>query len=185
MPEIVSADHLAQAEGLFEPQRQSDFAITINGLEGADNIQLALESSALATESNEEIELHYVNERRYVAGKAMYETVPMVIKDFVDVQVRDAIMKWRRSVYNPGPGDVTVGGIIIPQGGVGLAKNYKKRADIILYAPDGSLERVQTLIGCWPQQVTGGTLDMTASDKVTIELTLRFDRVEETFSPSP
>jgi hypothetical protein len=179
-PSVISANHLAG--GLFEPQRESDFLIEIHGIQGGKGtITLSLESSALATESNETVELHFLNEVRYVAGKARYETVPLVVKDFVDVPTRDLLYQWRRQVYNPGPVDRSFGNFVVPVGGIGMARLYKKRADILLFSPSGTHTRVQTLIGVYPEQVVGGTLNMTSSEKVLIEMTLRFDRVEEEF----
>lgn len=163
---ITLGDHLAQAKGVFEPQRQSNFLIHLHLGDGASAsyIMLSLEASSLPTESNEEVSLEYLNIRRYVAGKTMYDTIPLVVKDMVDVNVAAAVVAWRQAVYNP----------ITDQ--IGLAKNYKKRATIVLFAPDGSHERTWDLIGVWPMSVNYGVLDMTSSDKVTIETVLRYDK---------
>ena len=73
-------------------------------------------------------------------------------------------MRWRKKVYDPATGKV------------GLAKNYKRTVDIVMTAPDGTSERKCRLIGCWPQAVSGGQMDMSSAEQVQIEVTLRFDK---------
>ena len=114
----------------------------------------------------EEIELPYLNEARYVAGRARYEAIPLVVKDMVDVGVATAVKTWFEQVHNPATHKV------------GLARNYKKVADIIMIAPDGTLERTWRLHGCWPTYINYGDLDMNSNEIVRIELNLRYDRIE-------
>jgi hypothetical protein len=160
------ARHLANQEGDWAPQHQNQWAIEIAGLEGDDKelIILSILSGALPNESNDEVELPYGNEKRYVAGQATYETIPLVVRDFVDRETRRALIRWRRLVYNPETGNV------------GLPSAYKKNAEIVLYATDGSILRKCRLIGVWPQALNGGDLSMESSDPVQMELTLRYDR---------
>jgi len=133
---------------------------------GGTAIELALDSSALPTQMVEEIELNYLNERRYVAGRAMFEAIPLVVKDMVDVGVATACKTWFEQVHNSSTYKV------------GLARNYKKTADMILIAPDGTLERTWRLHGCWPTAISYGELDMNSNDIVKIQMNLRFDRAE-------
>ncbi len=137
------------------------------GAAGAGNaIELALDSTSLPTHMVEEIELNYLNEARYVAGRARYEAIPLVCKDMVDVGVATALKTWMEQVHNPFTGKV------------GLARDYKKTADIILIAPDGTLERTWKLHGAFPTAVNYGQLDMNSNEIVRIEMNIRFDRIE-------
>ena len=160
------ARHIANQEGDFAPQHQNQWIIEIAGLEGDDKdlIALSVLSATLPNESNEEVVLPYGNEKRYVAGQVEYETIPLVIRDWVDRKTRRALVRWRRQVYDPATGNV------------GLPSAYKKNADLILYATDGTLDRKVRLVGVWPQAMNAGDLNMESSDPVQIELTLRFDR---------
>lgn len=133
---------------------------------GGTEIELALDSSALPTEMVEEIELNFLHERRYVAGRAAFESIPLVVKDMVDRGVATACKTWFRQVHNSDTGKV------------GLAKDYKKAADLILFAPDGTLERTWRLHGCWPTAINYGELDMNSNEIVRIQMNLRFDRAE-------
>ena len=161
-----SADHLAAAAGEFEPQRANNFTVEFP-LPGSDKdlIVMSLVSFALPNESNEEVEMPFQNERRWVAGKASVDSATLTVRDFVDKETRKAIMRWRQKVWDKATGKV------------GLAKNYKLTGYAILHAPDGSAVRIAKLIGAWPQAVTPGTLDYNTNDPVQIEVTLRVDKL--------
>lgn len=133
---------------------------------GGTAIELALDAASLPTQFVEEIELPYLNEARYVAGRARYAAIPLVLKDMVDIGVATACKTWYEQVHNSSTFKV------------GLARNYKKTADMILIAPDGSLERTWRLHGCWPTEINYGQLDMNSNDIVKIEMNLRYDRAE-------
>lgn len=161
-----AADHLAGEAGTFEPQRQNNFSIEIAlGAADKDLIVMGLQAAPLPNESNDEIEIQYQNEKRYVAGQYTVDSTTLTVRDFVDQDTRGAIMRWRKQVYDPATGQV------------GLAKNYKKRANIVMTAPDGSEQRVCKLIGVWPQAVSGGNLSHDGADNVIIEVTLKVDKV--------
>ena len=168
----LSGDALAQANGLFEPQRQNNWLFTvIDTIPGAEllsgeSLHIALETFNLPSITVEEVELNYQNVKRYVSGKATYETTTLAVKDMVDVGIASAFEAWMKLVYDP---ETDAGG---------LAKNYKKLCEATLFAPDGSAERIWQFIGCWPQQVNFGSLDMSSSDKVNIEVTLRYDKAK-------
>ena len=163
------ARHLANQNGDFTPQHQNQWLLEIAGLPGADDrdlIFLSLMNFELPKESSVEHELRYGNEVRYVAGQNEYEAIPLIVRDYVDRAVRAAMIAWRRLVYDPATGNV------------GLPKNYKKTANIVLSASDGSFLRSCRLIGAWPQSLNAGTLSMESADPVQIESNLRYDRIE-------
>jgi hypothetical protein len=161
-----SADHIAATAGTFEPQRQNNFSVEFAiGASDKDIIVMSHQGFPLPKESNEEVTIPYQNETRYVAGKYAVDAGTLVLTDYVDVDTRGAIMRWRKMVYDPATGIV------------GLAKDYKKTGYIVMTAPDGTRTRVCKLKGSWPQAVDGGELTMDASDKVTMSVTIRYDKV--------
>lgn len=163
---FLSAQHIAPAGGFFEPQRAFNWSLEIALDDAGDQILImqGLQSFEAPRESNEEIALDYANERRYVAGKAEYQAGPLVINDYVDQGVASAVIKWRRQVYNA------------ETGSIGLARDYKKNADLTLISPNQNTVRIWKLLGIWPQAVEYGNLDMSANDKVQIGVILRYDR---------
>jgi len=145
----------------FEPQRVYNFSLAINGLQ---ETIMALESMSLPTKMVSEIELNFVNERRYVAGRASYESIPVIVKDAVDQRVAREINDWHESVYDPANGTI------------GYASRYKRDAQIIMFGPDGSAKRTWNLMGCFPTAVNFGNLDYNSDDVVRIDMQLRYDK---------
>lgn len=162
------ARHIANQEGDFVPQHQNNWMIEIAGLDGDDKdlVVLSLMTLSLPPEKNNVVVLEYGNEQRKVAGKAIFDDIPLKVRDYVDREVRAALMRWRRQVY-----DTTTGN-------VGLPSEYKKTAEIILQATNGTQLRTARLIGVWPSALNPGTLDMASDAPVEIELTLTYDRAE-------
>lgn len=161
----ISADFLAGASGGFEPQRASNWTLVIpldNYSYGAQ-VPLAVESVNLPKLEMSIIELHYGNEKRKVAGKASFSDIPLRLKDFVDVNVANAIVGWMYEVYNP------------DNGKVGYAKNYKKQLELVLFGPSGDAERSWYVRGAWPQYFDPGQLDVTSEDKVLLECNIAYD----------
>jgi hypothetical protein len=163
-----SADHIAGQAGTFEPQRQNNWSLEINIGTAADKdlVVMGLRAFALPNESNEDIEIPYQNEVRHIAGRYALDASTLVVNDFVDQDTRGALMRWRAQVYDSHTGKV------------GLAKNYKKTANVVMTAPDGSSRRVCKLIGCFPLSITGGNLSMESADPVQIEASIRYDKVD-------
>ncbi len=154
---MLRAAHLSEN---FEPQRKFDFQIDF----GDDVLRLSVSKTTLPTETNEEIELAYGNEKVWIAGQTTYEASTLELRDTIDAGTADALMAWRRDVYDPDTGNI------------GRASTYKRTASLFLLASDGSTYREWQLIGCWPQSVKAGDLDMTDNNVVLIEATIRYDR---------
>lgn len=167
-------------QGNYELQRQNNWYFEVDPPSQGDNdtkrvIELALDIGFLPSESSDEIEVHFVNERVYIAGKPLYEAGTLTLKDYVDQPVMKAVADWRKTVYDPDTGKI------------GLAKDYKVGATIVLFAPDGTYARKWELLGCWPQNVVyGSTLDMSSMEPNKIEITIRYDKARPiSLSSSP
>jgi len=163
MPRLT-ARHLAEMKGRYEPQRAFDWLVEFPIAGGQEVVKMTVEQAFLPTEMNEPIELHYGNEVQYAAGKARWEFGQLSIRDMVDLDVARYISNWRARVYDPVGGDIH------------FAKDYKEQGYVILLAPDGSVERTWKVEGLWPTSVSYGALDYTANDIVRIQCTVAFDR---------
>ena len=163
----TSADHIAAQEGSFEPQRQNNFSLEIP-LPNADKdlIVMALEGFDLPKQGNEVITLQYQNESRKVAGPVTVDQGALHLKDFVDADVRGAILRWRKQVYDPSTGKI------------GLAKDYKKTCNVILTAPDGSSQRIAQLEGVFPPEDPPNNFTMTSGDKVLMDVPISIDKIK-------
>jgi hypothetical protein len=163
MPEFISADHIAAQNGAFEPQRKNNFTLVI-AIDQNRLLQRSLDSFPLPKEANEEVAVNYANEVRKVAGRAVFENLELVLKDFADQGIGQLLIAWRRQVYDPSNGKI------------GLAKDYKKSGEVVMFAPDGTLQRTWTLIGCWPSKLDPGGGDMNANENNKISCTLTIDK---------
>lgn len=186
MPANLSAAAIGAEHGQFEPQRTNNFFLeiyldslvsqassfgagqfpTLSGMFNVDIIKLSLQSAFNPSSAKEDIQVPYLNEVVFFAGRRMVDPGAIELLDYVDKNTADIIYAWDVMVH-----DYTTGQ-------VGMARNYKKRACIINFAPNGSLERYWWLQGCWPQAVNyaGGGLHMASSEPVKIAITLRYDR---------
>ena len=161
----MSAAHIAGQNGFFEPQRQNNALLRIDGLLDPDLLTLSLESFPIPKTALTPIELNYLNERRKVAGPANVEDLEVVVKDWCDVNTRLVLTDWWLNTYDP----VT--------GRIGLAKNYKKRGTVTLYGPNGAFDREYLCYGLWISNYDPGDVDMTAEDKMIMNFTITIDKV--------
>lgn len=168
----LSAQHIAQAGTVnYEPQRINNFIFECvpPGQDAAakEIIQLSVRRAPMVNENNEPIEVHYLNEKVFVAGKVTFETGELELSDFIDRPTADVIMRWRRKVYDPETGKI------------GLAAEYKVNASVLLYGPNGEFERQWDLIGCWPQAVNYSQgLDYSSGEVNLITVTMQFDKAK-------
>lgn len=157
---FVNADHIAAQAGGFEPQRKNNFTLYIEVL--GIIIQKALHSFPMPKEENEQISVNFGNEVRKVAGRASIANMDLVVKDFVDTQVGQTLLAWRRLVYQPKTGQVF------------WAKTYKKTGEVVMFGPDGTTLRTWNLIGVWPSKIDfgDGSMDQTANNMITVTLSV-------------
>lgn len=167
----LTAAHVAQMMGAFEPQRGNNGLLRINllnqnvtGPKGESIVTLALNSFSLPAVVVEQMEIAYLNERRKMAGAVNFENIEVSFRDYVDVPVAQVLKTWHEQVYNPATG------------AIGLAANYKKPGLIELFAPDGSMSRYYTLVGVWPVTFNPGQIDMGSSEPVMISMSLSIDK---------
>ena len=162
-----AASHIAGADGAFEPQRGNNFSVEIP-LDGADRdmIVFALSAFTLPSQTNEQITINYQNQTRKVAGQANVDEGSLTLVDYVDQDVRGAILRWRKKVY-----DVTTGKI-------GKAADYKYNCNLIMTGPDGENTRVAKLVGCWPPSDPTIDLNMEGAEKVMMECPLSIDDID-------
>lgn len=167
----LSAAHLAAQAGSFEEQRADNallrvFDLAENSVKsmGREILTLSAQSFPLPTVTIEALETHFLNEKRKIAGKASFEDMEWVFKDFVDVQTARICKLWHEKAYDP----VT--------GKIGLARDYKKRGEIVIFAPNGAYERYYTLEGIWPTTFNAGAIDMTSAEPIKITMTMSIDK---------
>jgi len=161
---FMNGDHIAQQEGSYEPQRQSNILLFVQPDE-SDLMTLSLQSFPIPTFESSILTTEYLNEQRKFAGRATYSDMEVVFKDFVDNAVAQLLWKWRYKVADPETGKI------------GLARNYKKKGFIWMYSPEGSIVRKYDLFGIWPASINHGEADMSGDDSQKITVNFAIDRV--------
>lgn len=176
--DLMTADRVAQMEGEYEPQRTNNAVLHIFGVGGDEELKLALRTFPLPKGSNGVIESDWINEKRKVAGKAVFEDMELAFEDYCDRDTAALLWDWRLEVYDPSTGQV------------GLARDYKKRGEITLFAPNGDFQRVWTCFGMWPSNMDPGDIDHAGEDIVRVNMTVTIDKaiygtVESSTSQAP
>lgn len=161
--------HIAQMHGTFEPQRGNHALLTIatlgdQFLEGGQ-VTLALQTFPIPKQSNSVLEHQYLNDTRKVAGRVTHESMSVTYSDFIDVSVAQALMNWRRRVYDP------------TTGRIGLASDYKQDGEVILYSPSGAVVTSYSVHGMWPSQLDHGDIDLTGDELIKLTMTIEIDNV--------
>lgn len=120
----------------------------------------------------EETEINFLNGKIFIPGKGSWETITITYYDISAQAGEDniALWEWLASVY-----DFT-DHVNLKQssdrrcyGGVGKCR---------LYDGCGNPLETWTLEDVWPQAVNFGELDYGSNDEVTIEVTLRYNKVK-------
>lgn len=170
LQELTQGGMTANVYDTLEPQRMDNWILEVDPPAGAgadgvlEAVRLAIQVMALPNETTDQVELHFLNERRHYAGKTLYEGGTIQCVDLIDQQVAARINAWRRLVYNP------------VNGKVGWKRNYAGQGHIYLYGPNGVGERMWHLQGIWPSAVNWGGLDYNSGDKVVIDITIVYDK---------
>lgn len=101
-------------------------------------------------------------------SKSSWEPIDLTLYDTKENQV----FNWIRRIYNPDASNATdriwrpvVGSI-----------NFKQTGKLIMLSGCGDIIESWTLENCWPQVIKFGELDMTSSDIMKIDLTIKYDR---------
>ena len=121
----------------------------------------------------EETEINFLNGKTYIPGKGTWETITVT---YYDVSVGNGggdntpLWSWLADVYN------FINPVMLTQNS--RRSCYTGQGICTLYDGCGNGLEKWTLSDCWPQAVNFGELDYSQSEEVTIEVTLRYSKVE-------
>lgn len=166
-------------DSTYEVQRTNNFRVILDlsDITGANSrtrnsnissgeiIELAIDTFTVPSITNSGQDLEYGNSIVKYAGKAEVDEASVTVKDFIEPDVEGILYAWRNKVYNP----VT--------GKVGWAVNYKKKAKVVMYGPNGEGKRTWNLEGVWPSQVELGDFDYGGGEKRQLTMNLVVDNV--------
>ena len=157
--EIIDINDLVAND--YEPLRQHRWIL---GIDRKDLDAFTARSWSRPHIGMGEIVIDYINDKRYLAGKAEPQTMTLVLNDPISPSASQKVMEWINATYET------------LSGRAGYAAIYKKRIYLKMLDPAGVVAQTWELIGTWINDVDFGTLDYATADPVQITLTLRFDK---------
>ena len=156
MAELIDANDIMFTP--FEPKLQNRFIMQIDGIPA-----YVIKSTNRPTITFEEVELHHLNVKRWVKGKADWEAVEITMYDPIVPSAAQAVMEWVRLSHE----SVT--------GRDGYSDFYKKDVTFQVLGPVGDIVEEWTLKGAWVQSAAFGDLSFDSNDPAEITATLRYD----------
>ena len=154
--------------GLEKPEacfaRKHRWLLKIEGISANGVNSLPPMKSARPNISFKEMEAQHLNETVFFPGKPDWKPINLTLYEIKSKQ-QHPVLTWLEELYNPQEGTFKSSG-----------NGFKKEARLEMY--DGCGEIIETWVyeNIWPQSVEFGDLDMSSSDLVVCELTLRYDR---------
>jgi len=142
----------------FEPKLKNRFVMSIDGIPA-----YLIKTAARPSIEFEEVELNHMNVKRYVKGKATWQSIEISMYDPVVPSAAQAAMEWIRLSHE----SVT--------GRDGYSDFYKKDVQFQVLGPVGDVVEQWTLKGTWIQSANFNDMDFSSSDPVEVTLTLRYD----------
>ncbi len=131
----------------FEPKLKNRYVMAIDGIPA-----YLIKTANRPSISFEEVELNHMNVKRFVKGKATWETVEFTLYDPVVPSAAQAVMEWVRLSHE----SVT--------GRDGYSDFYKKDVTFNVLGPVGDVVEEWVLKGTWIQDATFGDFDFATSD---------------------
>ena len=156
MAELIAAEEIMFRA--FEPKLKNRYSMNLNGLPA-----FLVKTMARPSISFEEVELHHMNVKRYVHGKATWEPIEVTLYDPVVPSAAQGVMEWIRLHHE----SVT--------GRDGYSDFYKKDIGFQVLGPVGDVVEEWLLKGAFIQAANFNYLSFDSSEPVDIALTLRYD----------
>lgn len=126
---------------------------------------LVLQSASRPSFQFEQTEMHHNQEVARFAGKQDWDPVSMVWYDVEqDPDVSRGIYHWIETVVN------------MQSMVVAHPRFYKRQAELTMIDGSGQTTEQWSMMGTWPAECNWQDLDYMASDIMTMECTMRFDR---------
>lgn len=123
----------------------------------------------------EEVELNYLNAKKWITGKASWQTITVTYIDVASA-LNQNLWNWLASAY-----DFT-DPIALHMGS--SPRDYAGQGVLIMYDACGTPLEQWTLLDLWPTGINFGELDYSSSEEANIELTLRYSDVQyQSFCP--
>jgi len=167
--------------GVLHPKHKNRWRVIFSGLGGVlgastgvpNDLSLQVITATRPSLSYEEVQLDRYNSRVYVAGKHTFEPCTMTVEDDVTNRATNAIQTQlemqQRLIGATGPWlntDAT-------------AMQYKFAMNLEMLDGNETMVEAWVYEGCYLQSVEWGEVDYSTGEKMTINMTVRFDHARQ------
>lgn len=142
----------------FEPKRKNRWILMIEGIDA-----YIIKTTARPTVTTEEVEVPFINARRYLTGLTKFNTITVTLNDPIAPSGAQQIMEWIRLHYES------------VSGRSGYADFYKRDVQLKLLDPVGTVVELWDIKGAFITEANFGELTYEDGNMIEISLTLRFD----------
>jgi hypothetical protein len=142
----------------FEPKRKNRWVLMIEGIDA-----YIMKTTARPTVTTEEVEVPFINFRRYLAGLTKFGTLAVTLYDPIAPSGAQQVIEWIRLCLE------TV------SGRAGYADFYKRDIQLKLLDPVGTVVELWDIKGAFITEANFGELTYEDGKLAEITLTLRFD----------
>ena len=156
MAELIEANDIMFTP--FEPKLKNRFIMNIDGIPA-----YTIKTATRPQVTFDEVEMHHMNVRRYLKGKAAWQPMTITLYDPIVPSAAQASMEWVRLSHE----SVT--------GRDGYSDFYKKDVNFQVLGPVGDIVEEWTLKGAFIQDASFGDLSFEDSTPVEITCTLKYD----------
>lgn len=170
--------------GVLHPKASNRWRILFTGLGGVagssagvpNDLSLQVITASRPSLSYEEIQLDRYNSRVYVAGKHTFDPTQLTVEDDITNRATHAIQTQlemqQRLIGAAGPWLNTAP----------TAFSYKFGMQLEMLDGNEAVTEAWKYEGCFLQSVNWGSLDYASGEKITIDLTVRFDHARQILS---
>lgn len=142
----------------FEPKRKNRWVLMIEGLDA-----YIVKSVARPSMETEELEVPFINSRRYLAGKTTFGEMALALHDPIGPSGAQQVMEWVRLHFES------------VSGRSGYADFYKRDVQLKLLDPVGTVVELWDIKGAFIKSANFGELTYEEAALAEISLTLRYD----------
>ena len=142
----------------FEPKRQFRWVLAIEGIDA-----FIIKTATRPNISIEEVEIPFINHKRYIAGKASFETLSVTMHDPIAPSGAQQVMEWVRTHFES------------VSGRAGYADFYKRDIQLKMLDPIGTVVELWDIKGAFLTAADFGSLAYDANDPAEISLTIQYD----------
>lgn len=142
----------------FEPKRKNRWVLMIEGVDA-----YIIKTTARPSMTTEEIEVPFINSRRYLAGPTKFNTMAVTLHDPIAPSGAQQVMEWIRVHFES------------VSGRSGYADFYKRDIQLKMLDPVGTVVELWDVKGAFITEANFGELSYEDGAPTEISLTLRFD----------